>query len=46
MKPVIGITMRDAAGIGPELILIAGKDIADESIFKKSLKICSESINK
>ncbi len=25
---------------------IAGKDIADESIFKKSLKICAESINK
>ena len=32
MKPVIGITMGDAAGIGPELIL---KTLNDKEVFKK-----------
>lgn len=32
MRPIIGITMGDAAGIGPEIIL---KSIENESVFKK-----------
>ena len=36
MKPVIGITMGDAAGIGPELIL---KTLSDKEVYNKCLPV-------
>jgi 4-hydroxythreonine-4-phosphate dehydrogenase len=36
MKPIIGITMGDAAGIGPELIL---KTLSDSQVYNKCLPV-------
>ncbi|MCG2788342.1 MAG: 4-hydroxythreonine-4-phosphate dehydrogenase PdxA, partial [Actinomycetia bacterium] len=36
MKPVIGITMGDAAGVGPELIL---KTLSDKEVYNECMPV-------
>lgn len=36
MRPVIGITMGDAAGVGPELIL---KTLSDKEVYNECMRM-------